>query len=85
MDGIRKDTLFIFAVTPRRGVWIEIIATEITVIISGKVRMFDKEWNSGDIVVAEPGDATAFTALEDSVNVVVKIPGANDDKYLVEE
>ncbi len=61
------------------------IATEITVIISGKVRMFDKEWNSGDIVVAEPGDATAFTALEDSVNVVVKIPGANDDKYLVEE
>lgn len=61
------------------------IATEITVIISGRVRMFGKEWMSGDIIVVEPGDATDFEALEDSVNAVVKIPGANNDKYLVEE
>lgn len=61
------------------------IAKEITVIISGRVKMFEKEWKAGDIIVAEPGDVTSFTALEDSVNAVVKIPGANDDKYLVEE
>ena len=60
------------------------IATEITLIVSGKVRMFDKEWNAGDIIVAEPGEVTSFTALEDSVNVVVKVPGTNNDKYLVE-
>ena len=57
------------------------IATEITVIVKGKVRMFDQEFSEGDIVVVEPGDATAFEALEDAMNVVVKLPGANNDKY----
>jgi quercetin dioxygenase-like cupin family protein len=61
------------------------IATEITVVIKGKVRMFDDVYSEGDIVVVEPGDATSFEALEDAVNVVVKIPGANNDKYEVEE
>lgn len=61
------------------------IATEITVIIKGKVKMFDFEYSEGDIVVVEPGEITAFEALEDSVNVVIKLPGANNDKYEVEE
>ena len=60
------------------------IATEYTVIIKGKVRMFDHIYEEGDIVVVEPGDATDFEALEDAMNVVVKMPGANNDKYLVE-
>ena len=61
------------------------IATEITVIVKGKVRMFDTEYSEGDIIVVEPGEATAFETLADAVNVVVKIPGANNDKYEVEE
>lgn len=61
------------------------VATEITVIVKGRVRMFDTVYSKGDIVVVEPGDATAFEALEDVINVVVKIPGANNDKYEVEE
>lgn len=61
------------------------IATEFTVVVSGRVRMFDKEWGEGDIIVVEPGDVTGFVAVEDSVNVVVKVPGANNDKYLVED
>ena len=61
------------------------IATEITVIQSGRVKMFDKIFVGGDIVIVEPNDATDFEALEDTVTVVVKIPGANNDKYLVEE
>lgn len=60
-------------------------AEEYTVIICGKVRMFDKTYQSGDIVICERGDATDFTAVTDAVNVVVKIPGARDDKYIVEE
>lgn len=60
------------------------IATEYTVIIKGKVRMFDHIYEEGDIVVVDPGDATDFEALEDAMNVVVKMPGANNDKYLVE-
>lgn len=61
------------------------IATEYTVIVSGKVRMFEQEFIEGDIVVVEPGDITSFEALEDSCNVVIKIPGANNDKYEVED
>ena len=61
------------------------IATEITVIQRGRVKMFDQIFNTGDIIVVEPNEATDFEALEDSVTVVVKIPGANNDKYLVEE
>lgn len=60
------------------------IATEYTVVISGKVKMFDRVWNKGDIIVAEPYDSTAFEALEDCENIVVKIPGVNNDKYLQE-
>lgn len=61
------------------------IATEYTVIATGKVKMFDRVYSEGDIVVVEPGDITDFEALEDSVNVVVKLPGANNDKYIVED
>jgi quercetin dioxygenase-like cupin family protein len=60
------------------------IATEITVIISGKVKMNGEVYTEGDIVVIEPYEATDFIALEDSKNVVVKYPGASNDKYLGE-
>lgn len=58
------------------------IATEITVIISGKVKMNGNEYTSGDIITIPPGDGTDFIVLEDTVTTVVKIPGANNDKYL---
>ncbi|MFC5430234.1 hypothetical protein ACFPTO_15700 [Paraburkholderia denitrificans] len=59
-------------------------ATEITLVLFGRVRMFGREWGEGDIIVVEPRDATDFEALTDAVNVVVKTPGALNDKYLVE-
>ena len=59
------------------------IATEYTCIIKGRVKMFDTVFEEGSIIIVEPGDATDFEALDDSINVVVKIPGANNDKYLV--
>lgn len=57
-------------------------ATEVTLIISGRVRMVGREWCPGDIVVLEPGTVTDFEALTDAINVVVKTPGAVDDKFL---
>ena len=60
-------------------------ATEITVIVSGRVRMNSVEYGPGDIVVMEPGDVTDFEALTEVTNVVVKLPGANNDKYVVGE
>ena len=61
------------------------IAEEYTVVIQGRVRMFGQIFEAGDIVVAQPGDITGFEALEDTVNVVVKLPGINNDKYIAEE
>lgn len=58
------------------------IATEITVIVSGKVRMNDLILKEDDILVIPPFYATDFEALEDTVTTVTKLPGANNDKYL---
>ncbi|MBQ7454282.1 MAG: cupin domain-containing protein [Selenomonadaceae bacterium] len=58
------------------------IATEITVVQSGKIKMADKVWEVGDIIVLEPGDVSSFEALTEATLVVVKLPGANNDKYL---
>ncbi len=60
------------------------IATEITLVQEGSVRMSGQDWVAGDIVVLDPGDVTAFEAITDAVLVVVKTPGALDDKYIVE-
>lgn len=59
------------------------VATEITVIISGQVRMCDKIWGAGDILVLNPGEVTDFEALENSITVVVKVPSVLHDKYLL--
>ena len=58
------------------------IATEITVIVLGKVKMNNIIYNKGDIIVTEPNEATDFLVLEDTITTVVKIPGANNDKYI---
>jgi len=59
------------------------VATEITLVLSGKVSMLEKSWSDGDIITISPGEATAFQALTDAVTVVVKVPGALDDKFLL--
>lgn len=59
------------------------IATEITIISSGRVLMNGVVYNSGDIITIEPGEATDFEALKDTITTVVKIPCVKDDKYIV--
>jgi hypothetical protein len=59
------------------------IATEITVIVTGRVRMSGNEFSEGDIVIIEPGEGTDFEVLVDTVTTVVKLPGAKNDKYLI--
>ena len=58
------------------------IATEITVIVGGLVKMNDVIYKSGAIIVLNPGDATDFHALEDTTIVVVKVPSVAGDKYV---
>lgn len=59
------------------------IATEITVVTKGTIRMNGKEYMAGDIIIMEPNEVTDFYAVTDTENVVVKLPGANNDKYEV--
>lgn len=58
------------------------IATEITVILSGEAEMLGRRFKTGDIVKIKPGTATDFRAITDVTTVVVKHPGAKNDKYL---
>ena len=59
------------------------VATEITLVLSGKVRMLEEIWGDGDIITINPGEVTAFEALTDAITVVVKTPGALNDKFLL--
>ena len=60
------------------------IATEITVIVEGRVIMNDNEYSKNDIIFIPPGDATNFIVLEDTITVVVKTPSIQNDKYIIE-
>jgi len=57
------------------------IATEFTVIISGEVEMNGVVYKENDIIKIVPNVVTNFKAITDVITVVVKLPGANDDKY----
>ncbi len=59
------------------------IATEYTIILIGSAQMNQQTFQSGDIVVIRPGEETDFCALTDLMTVVVKIPGANNDKFVI--
>lgn len=57
------------------------LATEVTLVQSGAVEMNGLRHEAGSVVVIPPFESTDFRALEDTVTVVVKVPGARDDKY----
>ena len=58
------------------------VAIEITVVISGKVRMGEEILLKGDIIMLEPFEEFDFEALTDSVVVAVKSPSLPSDKFL---
>jgi len=61
------------------------IATEITVILSGKVKMHGNIYYEDDIIKLKPGETSDFEALTDVITVVVKTPSVLNDKYIVSE
>lgn len=65
----------------KEGLHFHKVATEITVICSGRVLMNGIEYVKGDIICIQPLESTDFEVLEDTVTTVVKYPGASNDKY----
>ena len=59
------------------------IATEITIIAEGSVRMNGELYSTGDVITIEPGEATDFKVLHDTTTTVIKFPCVEGDKYLV--
>ena len=59
------------------------VAVELTLIVSGQVRMNGREFSAGDIIVVAPGETSDFEALTQTTTTVVKLPSAKGDKYLV--
>ena len=57
------------------------VATEHTVVVEGSARMRDRILVAGDIVTLDPGEIADFEALTAVTTVVVKLPGARNDKY----
>lgn len=60
------------------------VATEITLIIQGRVRMGGVEFREGQIVLLEPCESVDFIALTDAITAVVKVPSVKNDKFLGE-
>lgn len=65
----------------KEGAHFHKIATEFTVIIEGEVLMSGNTYKTGDIIKIMPGISTDFEALTNVTTLVVKIPGAQNDKY----
>jgi hypothetical protein len=59
------------------------VAVEITVIAAGRARMNGRTITRGDVVVLAPGEPADFTALDDTITMVVKMPSVPGDKYPV--
>ncbi len=57
------------------------IATEITVVIAGKIKMNETQYEKNDIVIVKANESVEFQCIEDAITVVIKYPGANNDKY----
>lgn len=61
------------------------IATELTAVISGKVRMGNEYLYPDEIIWLEANEATDFEAVEDTITVVIKIPSIPNDKIIIEK
>lgn len=59
------------------------VGTEITVILDGEAKMNGLVYTHGDIITISPMESTDFEALTDVKTVVVKVPSAKNDKFIV--
>lgn len=59
------------------------IADEITVIVSGVVKMAGDIYKAGDVIHILPGDASDFECIEDAAIAVIKTPSVIGDKYVL--
>ena len=59
------------------------IAAEVTVIVSGRVRINEAEYGEGSIILQQVNEISDFCTLEDTTIVAIKMPSVMNDKYAV--
>jgi quercetin dioxygenase-like cupin family protein len=57
------------------------IITEYNLIGSGKIKIDDKIYETGDIIVIKPNEVFNCEFLEDTMFFVIKTPSITNDKY----
>ena len=60
-------------------------AVELTVVVTGKIRMNNDIFEAGDIVKVERNEIIEFEAINDSTTVVFKTGSYKGDKFLVNQ
>ena len=55
---------------------------EITVIVSGTVKIADKIFGEDDIIEIDPLEIVNFESITDSILVAIKIPSLPNDKFI---
>jgi len=60
----------------------QLVATEITVVIEGEIRLGEQRFVRGDLITIPPGEFAAFESITDSTLVCVKAPSIPKDKVL---
>ncbi len=60
----------------------QLTATEISVVVEGRVRLANKILIRNEIGVIDPQEIASFEALEDSIIVCIKFPSLPADKVL---
>lgn len=58
------------------------LATEYTIVVSGKIRMNGIEFFEDDIIIVEPGESVEFEAVTDAKTCCIKSVSVKGDKYL---
>jgi mannose-6-phosphate isomerase-like protein (cupin superfamily) len=71
-----------FKVGDREASHYQVIATEVTVVLSGKIRMGEVLLTEDEILVVEPGEVIDFEALTDCKVLGIKFPSLPEDKVL---
>lgn len=59
------------------------MAEELTVVVTGKIRMNNNIFEAGDIVKVKRNEIIEFEAIDDSITVVFKTGSYKGDKYLI--
>jgi hypothetical protein len=60
----------------------QLIATEITIVVNGEIRLGDSKYGVDQIVIIPPGIYADFEALTDCSLVCIKYPSLPSDKVL---